>query len=142
MVPHYLIILTLAVAVSARTAGTSQNKLNEGRSSEDTILGNLKVAYETYRDCSGDDISHCLKQKLAKALTRVSKSEELSVLNGVTITKDKDAKINDVGAEEAVPRGLDESSLDKIIMDKLIGFMQSHTVQVMKIYHIMLYSFQ
>lgn len=127
MVPHYLLILTLAITVSARTASTSHNKV-ESRSSEESVFGELKLAYETYKECSGDDIAHCLKQKLAKTLTRLARSDELNILNGVTIKKDKDAKVEDV--EEAVPRGLDESSLDNLIMDKIIGFMQSHTFQV------------
>ncbi|KOB63518.1 Osiris 8-like protein, partial [Operophtera brumata] len=127
MVPHYLLILTLAITVSARTAGTSHNKV-DSRSSEESTFGELKLAYETYKECSGDDITHCLKQKLAKTLTRLARSDELNVLNGVTIKKDKDAKIEDV--EAAVPRGMDESSLDNLIMDKIIGFMQSHTFQV------------
>lgn len=122
MVPHYFLILTLAITVSARTASHKTEK-----SSEDTF-GELKLAYETYKECSGDDIAHCLKQKLAKTLTRLARSDELNVLNGVTIKKDKDAKVEIV--EEAVPRGLDESSLDNLIMDKIIGFMQSHTFQV------------
>ncbi|KAJ0170874.1 hypothetical protein K1T71_013646 [Dendrolimus kikuchii] len=130
MVPHYLLVLTLAVAASARTATTSQNKVDEGRSTEEAILGDLKLAYDTYKDCSGNDISHCLKQKLAKAINKVSKSEELSVLSGVTITKDKDAMINEVEVEEANPRSLDESSLDNLILDKIIRFMQSHTIQI------------
>lgn len=130
MVPsQYLLILALAVTVSARTAATNQNTLDEGRSSEESILGDLKVAYETYKDCSGGELANCLKLKLAKALNRVSQSEEVSLLSGVTVVKDKDAKIeNEV--EEAIPRGLDESSLDNLILDKIVGFMQSHTIQV------------
>lgn len=134
MVPHYLLILTLAVAASARTASTSKNTVDEPRSSEDTILGDLKVAYETYRDCSGGEIASCLKRKLAKAITRISKNDEVSILSGVTITKDKDAKVNTVEVEEAIPRGLDESSLDNLILDKIVGFMQTHTIQVRKRY--------
>ncbi|CAH0401544.1 unnamed protein product [Chilo suppressalis] len=130
MVPHYLLILTLAVAASARTASTNKNTIEEARSSEDTVLGDLRVAYETYRECSGSDLSSCLKRKLAKAINKVSESDEVTLLGGVTITKDKDAKINDVEVEEAIPRGLDESSLDNLILDKIIGFMQTHTVQV------------
>lgn len=129
MSPHYLLILTLAVAVSARTASTNQNTVNEARSSEDHILGDLKFAYETYKDCSATDISSCLKLKLARALNRITKSEELSLLSGVTLVKEKDAKI-DNEVEEAIPRGLDESSLDNLILDKIVGFFQSHSVQV------------
>ncbi|XP_060807041.1 uncharacterized protein LOC132903265 [Amyelois transitella] len=129
MVPHYLLIFTLAVTASARTATTNQNKVDESRSSDDTILGDLKIAYETYKDCSGNDMAHCLKRKLAKALTRIAKSDELSLLSGVTIVKDMDVAEEKV-AEEAVPRGLDEGSLDNLIMDKIIGFMRTHTVQV------------
>lgn len=128
MVPQYLLVLTLAVAVSARTATTNQNKV-EARSSEDTVVGDLKIAYETYKDCSGSDIANCLKFKLAKALNRISKSDEISILSGVTITKNKDAAQN-VEVEEAIPRGLDEGSLDNLILDKIVGFMQSHTIQV------------
>lgn len=129
MSPHYLLILTLAVAVSARTASTNQNTVNEARSSEDNVLGDLKFAYETYKDCSATDISSCLKLKLARALNRLTKSEELSLLSGVTLVKEKDAKI-DNEVEEAIPRGLDESSLDNLILDKIVGFFQSHSVQV------------
>lgn len=123
MVPHYFLILTLAITVSARTASHKAEKI-----SEESAFGELKLAYETYKECSSDDIAHCLKQKLAKTLTRLARSDDLNVLNGVTIKKDKDAKVEVV--EEAVPRGLDESSLDNLIMDKIIGFMQSHTFQV------------
>ncbi|KAI5645728.1 hypothetical protein NE865_02395 [Phthorimaea operculella] len=74
-------------------------------------------------------MTNCLKVKLAKALNRISQSDEVSLLSGVTIVKDKDAKIeNEI--EEAIPRGLDESSLDNLILDKIVGFMQSHTIQV------------
>ncbi|XP_038219402.1 uncharacterized protein LOC119837744 [Zerene cesonia] len=128
MVPHYLLVLTLAAAVSGRTASTNQN-VDEGRSSDDTILGDFKVAYETYRDCSGSDLSSCLKLKLAKALNRISKSDEVVLLGGVTITKDKNA-VEKVDVEEAIPRGLDESSLDNLILDKIVGFMQTHTIQI------------
>ncbi|XP_062532354.1 uncharacterized protein LOC134201493 [Bombyx mori] len=125
MATHHLILLTLAVAVTARTA----NRAEEPRSSEDSFLGDLKTAYDTYKDCTGAELSNCLKRKLAKALSKVANTEELSIPGGVTITKDKDAKVNEVEVEEAVPRGLDESSLDNIIMDKIFRFMQTHTVQ-------------
>lgn len=129
MVPkNYLLVLTLAVAVSARTA-SSKDKFEESRSSHDTVLGDFKFAYETYRDCSGSDMSSCLKLKLARALNRISNSDEISLLSGVTITKNGDA-VQKVETEEAIPRGLDESSLDNLIMDKIVGFMQSHTIQV------------
>ncbi|KAJ8715397.1 hypothetical protein PYW07_009879 [Mythimna separata] len=123
----YLLILTLVAAATARTATTTQNKL-EARSSDDNVLGDLKLAYETYKDCSGSDISHCLKRKLAKTLSRLTKTEELDILNGVTITKDKDVHI--VEKEEAIPRGMDESSLNNLILDKVVNFMRSHTLQV------------
>ncbi|CAG4964221.1 unnamed protein product [Parnassius apollo] len=103
--------------------------MDEARSSEDTILGDLKVAYETYKDCSNNDIGNCLKLKLAKALTKVSKSDEIVLLNGVTISKDKNA-VENVEVEEAVPRSLDENSLDNLILDKIMGFMQTHTIQI------------
>ncbi|XP_041985128.1 uncharacterized protein LOC121737541 [Aricia agestis] len=120
MVPHYLTILLLAAAVAARST--------QEVASEDNILGDIKVAYETYKDCGDKDLFHCLKRKLAKSLTRLSKSEEISLLNGVTITKNEGAveKVE----EEAIPRGLDESSLDNLILDKIVGFMQTHTIQV------------
>lgn len=129
MVPKYLLVLTLAVAVSARTASTNHNKIEEARSSEDTVLGDLKLAYETYRDCSGSDLSSCLKVKLAKSLNRISKSDEISILNGVKITKNNEV-VKNVEVEETIPRGLDESSLDNLILDKIVGFMQTHTIQV------------
>lgn len=137
MATHHLILLTLAVAVTARTA----NRAEEPRSSEDSFLGDLKTAYDTYKDCTGAELSNCLKRKLAKALSKVANTEELSIPGGVTITKDKDAKVNEVEVEEAVPRGLDESSLDNIIMDKIFRFMQTHTVQVNLFYYYLYYFF-
>ncbi|VVC90297.1 unnamed protein product [Leptidea sinapis] len=128
MVPHYILVITLAVAVSARTANTHQNTVDEGRSSEDTVLGDVKFAYETYRDCSGSDISSCLKVKLAKSLNRIAKSDEITLLGGITITKDKNA-VEKVEVEEAIPRGLDERSLDNLLLDKIVGFLQTHTIQ-------------
>ncbi|XP_059050521.1 uncharacterized protein LOC131845475 [Achroia grisella] len=130
MVPHYLLILTLAVAATARTASTNQNTIDEGRSSEDNVLGDLKIAYDTYKDCSESDVANCLKRKLAKALTRLAKSDVVTLLSGVTVVKDKDAKVQEAAVEEAVPRGLDEGSLDNLILDKIVGFMRTHTVQV------------
>lgn len=129
----YLLILTLAAVVTARTATTSQNKL-EGRSSDDTLLGDLKLAYETYKDCSESDIAHCLKRKLAKTLTRLSKADEVNLINGVTISKDKDAKF--VEKEEAIPRGMDDGSLNTLILDKIVNFMRSHVFQVSFVYSI------
>ncbi|XP_050685633.1 uncharacterized protein LOC126980054 [Leptidea sinapis] len=129
MVPHYILVITLAVAVSARTANTHQNTVDEGRSSEDTVLGDVKFAYETYRDCSGSDISSCLKVKLAKSLNRIAKSDEITLLGGITITKDKNA-VEKVEVEEAIPRGLDERSLDNLLLDKIVGFLQTHTIQI------------
>lgn len=131
MVPHYLLVLALAAAVSGRTASTNQNKLDEARSSEYTVFGDLSVAYETYKDCSKGEVGNCLKLKLAKALTKITKSDEIVLLNGVTISKDQNA-VENVEAEEAMPRSLDEDSLDNLILDKIVRFMQTHTIQVIK----------
>ncbi|CAH0597866.1 unnamed protein product [Chrysodeixis includens] len=123
----YLLLLTLVAAVSARTATTTQNKL-EARSADDNILGELKFAYETYKDCSGSEISHCLKRKLAKTLSRLTNAEELTILDGVTLTKDKDVKIEE--KEEAIPRGMNDGSLNNLIFDRIVNFMRTHTLQV------------
>lgn len=124
MVPQYLLVLVLAVAVSARTAASTQDASDDN----DSALGDIKIAYETYKDCGDKELLlSCLKRKLAKSLTRLGNSEEITILNGVTITKNQDVPVRD---HEAVPRGLDEGSLDNFIMDKIFDFMQTHTIKV------------
>lgn len=127
MLPQYLIVLLLAAAVSCRTASTNQNKIEEARS-DDSIGDNLMVAYNTYRECNGGELSSCLKQKLAKTLTRLSKADELSLLSGVTMVRDKSVPVKDENVEEALPRGVED--LDNLIFDKIVGFLQTHTIQV------------
>lgn len=135
MVPKYLIVLVLAAAVNGRTASTNQNTIEEGRSSEDSVLGDFKIAYETYKDCSGSDLANCLKLKLAKALNRISKADEVTLLGGVTMIRDKsvpnDAEQN---VEEALPRGLEDGALDNLLLDKIVGFLKTHTIQVKRKY--------
>lgn len=132
MLPKYLIILVLAAAVHGRTASSNQNNIDQGRSSDESILGDLKVAYETYKDCSESDLSHCLKVKLAKALNRISKTDEVTLLSGVTMVRDPSVDVKDAeqNVEEALPRGLEDGALDNIILDKIVGFLQTHTIQV------------
>ncbi|GBP17593.1 hypothetical protein EVAR_12301_1 [Eumeta japonica] len=130
MARNYLILLALIATTSARIANQQNSIEDEPRSTEDSILADLKVAYETYKECSGGVLANCLKVKLAKALTRLSASDEINLTTGITMIRDKDAPNDAVRVDESVPRGLGEGALDNLILDKIFGFLQTHTVQI------------
>jgi hypothetical protein len=94
-----------------------------------------------YNDCSQRDLSSCLKMKLVTALDRASKSRsDLKVFEGVTFARDPSAvsdesvdgkPISEAELEASLPRGLQdkEDLLDGLIMEKVLGFFRSHTLQ-------------
>jgi len=111
-----------------------------------SYLSDMKFLYKTYQDCSSKDISICLKLKLFTSMDRMVRSlKNVNIFEGVTFVKDASSKIDvdnkpskpvlsENEIEAALPRSLNdkESAINDLIMDKIVSFFQSHTLQVRK----------
>ncbi|XP_011880701.1 PREDICTED: uncharacterized protein LOC105569120 [Vollenhovia emeryi] len=140
---HYVCLAVLLTAVSARSAETNptSNSINEpqtARSSSNGIFGDLRSVYQVYKECTGTEVSPCLKLKLLSAIDRVSRSVQLNLADGVTLVQDESAanesepekSLQEI--EASLPRALDdkEDALNGMIFDKVAKFFQSHTLKL------------
>ncbi|XP_008548241.1 uncharacterized protein LOC103571745 [Microplitis demolitor] len=138
-------ILVIAVAASARSTDTNSksNSIDDqtGRSSAaNGLLGELRYVYQIYKECSGDEMSSCLKLRLITAMDRVSRSAQLNIAEGVTVVRDENSprdKIEEAPKtpqeiEASLPRALEdkEDALNSMIFDKFVRFFQSHTLKL------------
>ncbi|NP_001161266.1 osiris 8 precursor [Nasonia vitripennis] len=137
--------LLLAVSIEARSAEPSSHPSNtldsdpqQGRSAGG-VFGELRSVYQIYKDCSGAEVSSCLKLKLLSTMERVSRSAQLNIVEGVTLVKDEQAASqpeepirSPQEIEASLPRSLEdkEDALNSMILDKAVGFLQSHTLKV------------
>jgi hypothetical protein len=103
------------------------------------IFGDLRAVYQIYKDCSGPEVSSCLKLKLLTTMERASRSVQLNIIEGVTLVKDEQANINieepvktPQEIEASLPRSLEdkEDALNSMIVEKAVSFLQSHTLKV------------
>jgi hypothetical protein len=102
------------------------------------MLGDLRYVYQVYKECSGAELSPCLKLKLLSAIDRVSRSAQLNVAEGVTLVQDESTS-NESEPERSLqeieanlPRALDdkEDVLNSMIFDKIVKFFQSYTLKL------------
>lgn len=138
-----LMLGVLVAGISARfTDAQPSNSLDEqqhsqGRSASG-VLGDLRYVYQMYKDCSGSEVSSCLKLKLLTTMDRVSRSVQVNVLDGVTLVKDESSQQSDEAPksqqeiEAELPRSLEdkEDALNSMIVDKAVNFFQTHTLKV------------
>ncbi|KAG8038536.1 hypothetical protein G9C98_006232 [Cotesia typhae] len=144
---HHFCYITLAIlVVSAAGRSTDSiaktNSIDEqtGRSSAaNGLLGELRYVYQVYKECSGEEMSSCLKLKLVTAMDRVSRSAQLNIAEGVTVVRDENSreKIEEAPKtpqeiEASLPRALEdkEDALNTMIFDKFVRFFQSHTLKL------------
>lgn len=140
---YYVCLAVLLTAVSARSAETNptSNSINEqqtARSNSNGIFGDLRYVYQVYKECSGTELSPCLKLKLLTAIDRVSRSAQLNVADGVTLVHDEsttnesepEKSLQEI--EASLPRALEdkEDALNGIIFDKIAKFFQSYTLKL------------
>lgn len=140
---YYICVAVLLTAVSARSAETNptSNSIDEqqiARSNNIGIFGDLRYVYQVYKECSGAELSPCLKLKLLSAIDRVSRSVQLNVADGVTLVQDESAanesepekSLQEI--EASLPRALEdkEDALNGMIFDKVAKFFQSHTLKL------------
>jgi len=136
-------LAVLLATASARSAESNpkSNSINEqqtARSSSGGMLGELRYVHQVYKECSGAELSPCLKLKLLSAIDRVSRSAQLNVAEGVTLVQDESTS-NESEPERSLqeieanlPRALDdkEDVLNGMIFDKIVKFFQSHTLKL------------
>ncbi|XP_034949933.1 uncharacterized protein Osi8 [Chelonus insularis] len=140
---RYFYLLLLVVATTARSteSNSKTNSIDEqtGRSSSNGIFAELRSVYQVYKDCSGDELSACLKLKLLSSMDRVARSTQLNIAEGVTIVKDdnsqdkfEEAPKTPQEIEASLPRSLEdkEDALNTMIFDKIVRFFQSHTLKL------------
>lgn len=106
-----------------------------------SYFGDIKYLYKTYQDCSAADLSTCLKLKLFTVIDRVARStSDFKVYEGVSFVRDGEEETDETAPkteseiEASLPRSLDdkESSLNSLIMDKIMSYFGSHTLKVIK----------
>lgn len=138
------LLLTTVVARSAETNPASnsideqQQQQQTARSNGNGVFGDLRYVYQVYKECSGAELSPCLKLKLLSAMDRVSRSAHLNLAEGVTLVQDEPA-VNESEPEKSMqeieaslPRALEdkEDALNGMIFDRIVKFFQSHTLKL------------
>ncbi|KAG8231807.1 hypothetical protein J437_LFUL012636 [Ladona fulva] len=131
----------LLLASLASSASVAENEVFEGRGTDESgpasILGDLRFVYRLYTECDASPagVSSCLKLKLATAVDRAVRKERMSVLDGIEFVKSGEAETGSPATEEELeanlPRSLSdrETALDGMILDKVLAFFQTHTLQ-------------
>jgi hypothetical protein len=129
----FLCVISAAVAYSLNAEEETQPK------KASSYFGDIKYLYKTYQDCASSDLSTCLKLKLYSVIDRVARSEsDFKVYEGVTFVKDGEEQEEEsvpkteAEIEASLPRSLDdkESTLNTLIMDKIMSYFGSHTLKV------------
>lgn len=142
---HCVCLALLLATAAARSAETNpaSNSIDEqqqqtARSSNNGVFGDLRYVYQVYKECSGAELSPCLKLKLVSAMDRISRSAQLNLAEGVTLVQDEPAA-NESEPEKSLqeieaglPRALDdkEDALNGMIFDRIVKFFQSHTLKL------------
>ena len=139
----FLCVVLLVATASARSADTNPktNSIDDetSRSASNGVFGELRYVYQVYKDCSGTELSSCLKLKLLSGMDRISRSLQLNIADGVTLVRDETAQPMNNEApksiqeiEATLPRSLEdrEDALNSLIFDKIVGFFQTHTLKL------------
>lgn len=109
---------------------------------ETSIWNDLSFLYKIYQQCAKDNLTVCLKVKLLAGLEKAFKtSRELKIYQGVKFVKiednEEDNEVSSVALSEKeieaqLPRALEsrDSSLNQMILTRVLSFLQSFTLQV------------
>lgn len=109
---------------------------------ESSIWNDLSFLYKIYQQCAKDNLTVCLKVKLLAGLEKAFKnSRELKIYQGVKFVKiednEEDNEINSAVMSEKeiqsqLPRAIEarDSTLNQMILAKVLSFLQSFTLQV------------
>lgn len=134
--------------VPVAESGASEDARNEigGPPNAANLWNDLSMVYRLYQQCSGENLSVCLKIKLLTGLEKTLRSSRiLKLIDGVQFiqtgssspSSSKDSlrskpPITERDLEASLPRALDakEQTLNNLIFKKLSAFLQDHTLQV------------
>ncbi|KAH8295184.1 hypothetical protein KR018_008377 [Drosophila ironensis] len=106
------------------------------------IWKDMSLVYRIYQQCSGDNMSVCLKVKLLTGLEKAFRSSKtLSLTDGIQFVSSggesgeeasQRAPISEQDIEAVLPRSVDakEQVLNNMILKRVGNFLQDHTLQV------------
>lgn len=151
----FLVLLSLSVVYSRSASGSVYQALAPSEKrviipvsttlsppKESSIWNDLSFLYKIYQQCAKDNLTVCLKVKLLAGLEKAFKnSRELKVYQGVKFVKiednEEDNEVNSVALSEKeieaqLPRAMEsrDSSLNQMILTRVLSFLQSFTLQV------------
>ncbi|XKL63310.1 hypothetical protein PGB90_005674 [Kerria lacca] len=133
-----IFVVILSSYVSARSIDKENENVREGRvyiESKNSFLSDLKHVYRVYEECASKELGPCLKIKFITALDRLSRKIELPIIEGISLIKDEKLdngnEMDNEVLEATLPRSLEEKDvkLDEIIVDKIVNFFSSRSLQ-------------
>ncbi|XP_025193131.1 uncharacterized protein LOC112593084 [Melanaphis sacchari] len=125
---RFFVKVVLAVAISSSLVAAQQPEARK----IDTGLGDFKVVFKVFQDCSKAQFGPCLKHKILTALDRINEQPEMELFDGVRLVKDPAVALNDVADDISSARsaGDDETaSLDTLVINKIVNFFKSRSLQ-------------
>ncbi|XP_046409231.1 uncharacterized protein LOC124174166 [Ischnura elegans] len=136
------LLASACVATLALGASIADNEVTDGRAMDESssaaaLLGDLRFLFRVYSECDASPAgaSSCLKLKLATAVDRLSRRERMSIVEGVEVVRTAGPEPGPPASEEqleaSLPRALAdrEAHLDALLLDKVLAFLQTHTLQ-------------
>ncbi|XP_065350755.1 uncharacterized protein LOC135946462 [Cloeon dipterum] len=99
----------------------------------------LGFVYRVWDDCNNKadlDLTSCLKVKLATAVSRAARMNDLTVFDGVTFVRtapvDATPEPSEEAVESALPRSADarDDTLSALILERATQFFQTHSLSV------------
>ncbi|XP_059491328.1 uncharacterized protein LOC132205944 [Neocloeon triangulifer] len=99
----------------------------------------LGFVYRVWDDCNNKadlDLASCLKVKLATAVSRAARMNDLTVFDGVTFVRtapnDATPETSEEAVEASLPRSADarDDTLSALILERAAQFFQTHSLSV------------
>ncbi|KAL9898257.1 osiris 8 [Glossina fuscipes fuscipes] len=133
-----------ASSIAAETTENDENPSHDvidNSASTANVWKDLSLVYRLYQQCSGENLSVCLKVKLLTGLEKALRSaRNLKLIEGIQFVRSKsddtETKIkpilNEKDIEAVLPRALEakEQTLNNMIFKRLANFLQDHTLQI------------
>ncbi|XP_026812420.1 uncharacterized protein LOC113553334 [Rhopalosiphum maidis] len=123
-----LVTVVFAVAIASSLVAAEQPEARK----IDTGLGDFKVVFKVFQDCSKAQFGPCLKHKLLTALDRISEQPEMELFDGVRLVKDPAVALNDVANDMSSARSASDdetTGLDTLVIDRVMNFFKSRSLQ-------------
>lgn len=121
--------------IVATSYAASINEVDSGRSSDDT----LSLVSRLWDSCNNNadlGVISCLKMKIATAVERAARMNDLTVFEGVTFVRHAPAEDTPTEDEDTIkaslPRSADarDETLNAMILERALHFFQTHSLSV------------